>query len=156
MRSVICAVLLAAAAIGSASAQGDELTPQQAERYQKLVNELRCLVCQNQSIADSSAPLAADLREQVLHQIQSGRSDAEIADYVTARYGDFVLYRPPFKASTWLLWLGPFALLLLALGVAVVFVRRRVRPAPVSPPDAARNAERLRRLLDEGSREERR
>ena len=139
-------------AMGIASAQADDLTPQQAERYQKLVNELRCLVCQNQSIADSNAPLAADLREQVHSQIRAGRSDAEITEYVTARYGDFVLYRPPFKATTWLLWLGPFALLLLALGVALVFVRRRARGVPAAAPDA----DKLRRLLEESSREERR
>ncbi len=126
----------------------DALLPQQAQRYQALVNELRCLVCQNQSIADSNAPLAADLRDQVRSQILAGRTDAEITDYVTARYGDFVLYRPPFKPATWLLWLGPFALLLVGLGVAGVFVARRAHRTPAAAPDP----ERLRRLLDEESR----
>lgn len=149
---VLAVVFVLALGIGSAHAQVDDLTPQQAERYQKMVNELRCLVCQNQSIADSSAPLAADLREQVHSQLRAGRSDAEIMEYVTARYGDFVLYRPPFKATTWLLWLGPFALLVLALTVALMFARRRARRAPAAAPDA----DRLRRLLEEESEKERR
>jgi cytochrome c-type biogenesis protein CcmH len=113
-------------------------------RYRALIAELRCLVCQNQSIAESNAPLAADLRDQVHAQIAAGKSDAEIADFVTARYGDFVLYRPPFKLRTWLLWLGPFALLLVAALAAMRFLRRS-RPAAAAPPDPAA----LRKLLDE-------
>ncbi len=124
--------------------ESETLTAEQQQRYQQLVNELRCLVCQNQSIADSDAPLAADLRDQVHRQLVAGRSNAEIRRYLTDRYGDFVLYRPPFKASTWLLWLGPFALLLVALAVAVGFVRKR-KPAGPSAVDPAR----LQRLLDE-------
>ncbi|SFF45641.1 cytochrome c-type biogenesis protein CcmH [Fontimonas thermophila] len=131
-----------------AAAQDASFTPEQAQRYQRLVGELRCLVCQNQSIADSNAPLAADLREQVRTQILAGHSDDQIRSYVTARYGDFVLYRPPFKPTTWLLWLGPFLLLALALTVAGIFVRRRTRAAPGGEPDR----EHLRRLLDEESR----
>ena len=131
--------------------EADALDPSQQQRYQKLVNELRCLVCQNQSIADSDAPLAADLRTQVHRQLAAGRSDAEISEYVTERYGDFVLYRPPFKRSTWLLWLGPFALLAVALLLAWIFVRRRRPRAAVAnaPVDAAR----LQRLLDEERRQ---
>ncbi len=98
------------------------LTEGQEARYKAWINQLRCLVCQNQTIADSNAPLAADLREQVHNQIIAGRSDEEIRSYVTARYGDFVLYSPPLKRSTWLLWLAPFALLALAL----TFVMRRL------------------------------
>lgn len=124
----------------------EELSPQDLVRYQKMTQELRCLVCQNQNIADSDAPLAADLREQLRRQIADGRSDAQITDYLTARYGDFVLYRPPFKPSTWLLWLGPFGVLLLALMVALRFARRH-RAAALPPP--AQDAERLRRLIDE-------
>ncbi len=131
-----------------AMAQATELEGVEADRYQGMINQLRCLVCQNQTIADSNAPLAQDLRDQVRTQIQSGRSDAEIIDYVTARYGDFVLYRPPFKRSTWLLWGGPFALLLGALAIAVSLMRRG-RQRPVS---AAVDPDRLRKLLDEESR----
>jgi cytochrome c-type biogenesis protein CcmH len=113
-------------------------------RYRRLIDELRCLVCQNQTIADSSAPLAADLRTQVKAQIDAGRSDAEIVEYLTSRYGDFVLYRPPFKARTWLLWLGPFGVLVLAGVAAATFIRRS--PAPVG--DAAASADDVRRILE--------
>ncbi len=103
--------------------------------------ELRCLVCQNQSIADSNADLAVDLRRQIREQLGSGRSEGEVRDYMVQRYGDFVLYRPPLKASTLLLWGGP--LLLLALGV--VLLVRRIRSAgrqatPLSDGERARAA----------------
>ena len=100
-------------------------------RFQALTKQLRCLVCQNESLADSNAPLAADLRHDVFEQMQAGKSDAEIKDWLTARYSDFVLYDPPLHAATWLLWFGP-ALVLLAGGVAIfLIVRRRARAAPV-------------------------
>ncbi|MGB1560114.1 MAG: cytochrome c-type biogenesis protein [Sinimarinibacterium flocculans] len=143
--AVLSAALLAAGALVPAHAQSDGLSAAQAERYQALVTELRCLVCQNQSIADSNAPLAADLREQVREQILAGRSDAQIHDYVTERYGDFVLYRPPFKPSTWLLWFGPFLLLAAALAVALRFAKRRATPQTPPPVDR----ERLQRLLED-------
>jgi cytochrome c-type biogenesis protein CcmH len=92
-----------------------------------LSNELRCLVCQNQTIADSSAPLAEDLRNQVREKMRQGASDSQIIDFMVERYGDFVLYRPPFKATTFLLWFGP--LLLLAAG-SIVLLRRLVRRRP--------------------------
>lgn len=88
------------------------------ERMYRLQQELRCLVCQNQSIADSHAPLAADLRNELERLMREGRSDDEIREWMVSRYGDFVLYRPPFKPTTWALWLGPFVLL--ALGGIVV------------------------------------
>ena len=89
--------------------------------------ELRCLVCQNQTIADSNAELAVDLRQQVREQLQQGRSQAEILDYMTARYGDFVLYRPPLKASTVLLWFGPWLLLVGGLATLGFILYRRSR-----------------------------
>jgi len=95
--------------------------PALEQRVMAVSAELRCLVCQNQTIADSSAPLAEDLRNQVREKIRQGASDSEIVDYMVARYGDFVRYRPPFKLTTALLWFGP--LLLLAAGF-VVLVRR--------------------------------
>jgi len=88
------------------------LSEQQQHREMKLANELRCLVCQNQSIAESNAPLALDLRGQIREQIAAGQTDAQIMDYMTARYGDFVRYRPVFKPQTVLLWLGPALLLM--------------------------------------------
>jgi cytochrome c-type biogenesis protein CcmH len=101
--------------------------PALEQRVMALSNELRCLVCQNQTIADSSAPLAEDLRNQVREKIRQGASDSQIIDFMVERYGDFVLYRPPFKATTFLLWFGP--LLLLAAG-SIVLLRRLVRRRP--------------------------
>ncbi|MDD3762604.1 MAG: cytochrome c-type biogenesis protein CcmH [Nevskiales bacterium] len=141
----VVAAMLLLAVCGQAAAQ-DDLAPPQQERYRVLINELRCLVCQNQTIADSNAPLAADLRDQVHAQIVAGRSDAEIIDYVTARYGDFVLYRPPFKRSTWLLWVGPFALLAVGLVGAMAFLRRRRRDAVTAQ---SVDPERLREILED-------
>ena len=96
-------------------------------RMTAVASELRCLVCQNQTIADSHAALAVDLRQQVREMIQRGDSDAQIIDYMTARYGDFVLYRPPLKATTVLLWFGPALMLLIGSVVLVVLLRRRQR-----------------------------
>lgn len=122
------------------------LLPTQAERerFHALAEELRCLVCQNQTLADSDAALAADLRREVEELMLAGRSDDEIKAYLVQRYGDFVLYRPPVQRNTWLLWLGPFALLL--VGAFVWWrVQRRGRPATAPSPDL----DRARRLLDE-------
>lgn len=101
--------------------------PALEQRVMTLASELRCLVCQNQTIADSNAPLAEDLRNQVREKMRQGSSDSEILAYMVARYGDFVLYRPPFKLTTVLLWFGP--LLLLAGGFAVL-LRRVLRRRP--------------------------
>jgi cytochrome c-type biogenesis protein CcmH len=98
-------------------------------RIRELEEKLRCLVCQNQTLADSGAELAGDLRRQVREQVAAGRSDEEIVKFLVQRYGDFVLYDPPFKASTALLWIGPFVLLLGAAVVLIVTLRRR-RNAP--------------------------
>lgn len=136
---VIAACLLPLAGMAA------ELDADQEQRYRRFTQELRCLVCQNQNIADSNAPLANDLREQVKAQILAGRSDAEITRYVTDRYGDFVLYNPPFKASTAALWAAPFVLLALALGVAWRLLRR-ARGASVSPPVVDEAS--LKRLLE--------
>ena len=100
-------------------------SPELADRYRGLVEEIRCLVCQNQSIADSNADLARDLRDKVDEMLREGRSDEEILAYMAARYGNFVRYRPPFDAATALLWCGPFVLALAALAGLVVRVRRR-------------------------------
>ena len=117
-----------------AHAQTPGLDAAQEARYHQLINELRCLVCQNQTIAESTAPLAIDLREQVQKQLAAGKSNAEITTYLTDRYGDFVLYRPPFKASTALLWIGPFLLLLGALIAALRWMRSTRKPAVAPRP----------------------
>jgi cytochrome c-type biogenesis protein CcmH len=123
------------------------LDAQQELRYQALSLELRCLVCQNQNIADSHAPLAEDLRNQVRTQLAAGRSDEQIKQYMTDRYGDFVLYKPPFKWETMLLWLGPALLVMLGLSVALLRLRRRTQDKTSVAPDA----EQLKKLLDENS-----
>jgi cytochrome c-type biogenesis protein CcmH len=116
-------------------------TPAVEVRVQKLSEELRCLVCQNQSLADSSADLAIDLKNQVREQIKQGASDQQVIDFMTARYGDFVLYRPPLKATTLLLWFGPG--LLLIGGLIALFMRLRRRAQGAAEP-ALTDAERAR------------
>ncbi|MEP6938422.1 MAG: cytochrome c-type biogenesis protein [Rudaea sp.] len=98
-------------------------------RFQQLTRQLRCLVCQNQDLADSDAPLAGDLRRQVFEMMHAGKSDAEIKDYLVARYNDFVLYDPPLKPGTWLLWFTPLALVLIGAFVLARIVRARARQA---------------------------
>lgn len=103
-------------------------------RVQRMATDLRCLVCQNESIAGSHADLAVDLRRQIREQARAGRSDEEIVEFLVDRYGDFILYRPPFKPSTWVLWVGPFALLAFAAALLLraVVRRRRGASAPLS------------------------
>jgi cytochrome c-type biogenesis protein CcmH len=124
-------------------------------RLKKLEGELRCLVCQNQTLADSNASLAEDLRREVRDLARSGKDDAEIRAYLVARYGDFVLYDPPLKRTTWLLWLGPFALL--AAGGALWWTLLRRMNAPnrrgsASMASAAKAEARGRALLDDDER----
>lgn len=95
------------------------------ERYEALLEEIRCLVCQNQSLSDSNAELAQDLRKEVYDMINTGKDDNEITQFLVERYGDFVLYRPPLKGNTWLLWFGPFLLLLIASISAVMIIRKQ-------------------------------
>ena len=121
------------------------LSAEQASRFETFTHELRCLVCQNQNIAESQAPLAQDLRQKVSEQLRQGKTDAEIVGWLTERYGDYVLYRPPFRASTFLLWAGPFLLVLVALVLVLRFVRKSPPPAAASPVDEAA----LQRLLAE-------
>lgn len=116
--------------------------PALEHRVMALAAELRCLVCQNQTIADSNAPLAEDLRNQVREKMRQGASDSQIIDFMVERYGDFVLYRPPVKATTLLLWFGP--LLLVAAGLLVLLRRLRRRPEPEL---TTAERERARKLL---------
>ncbi|HEX8011443.1 MAG TPA: cytochrome c-type biogenesis protein [Casimicrobiaceae bacterium] len=122
------------------------------ERLKKLETGLRCLVCQNQTLAESNADLAADLRREVRELALAGKSDDEIRAYLVARYGDFVLYSPPLKGTTWLLWLGPFALLAGGGALWWLILRRRERGAGSAATDSDPQAElRARKLLDEQS-----
>ena len=113
-------------------------------RVTNLAHELRCLVCQNQTIAESNAPLAVDLRNQIREQLAAGKSEAQVLDFMVERYGDFVLYRPPLKASTVLLWVGPFAFLVIGFYLLARFLRRRHIPEPqLSEAERARAAKLL-------------
>lgn len=125
--------------------------PALATRYDALLTELRCMVCQNQTLKDSHAELAQDLRNEVRRLLEHGDNDVQIRGYLVARYGDFVLYKPPLKKSTWLLWLGPFALLAIALLVVWLIGRRRqTPPAPLDSAESARLAKALAEQTGEG------
>jgi cytochrome c-type biogenesis protein CcmH len=147
LRLLAILLLLAAPALAQDRPLPD---PAQEARARELSHELRCLVCQNQSIADSNAPLAADLRQIVRERIAAGDSDDQVRDYLVSRYGDWVLLDPPFKLTTYALWIGP-ALLLLVGGIGVrLWLTRQAKRADVAP--AALSAEeeaRLARLLEQ-------
>ncbi|MEZ5848545.1 MAG: cytochrome c-type biogenesis protein [Geminicoccaceae bacterium] len=145
MRAIVALIVMLLAAVPSlAGVTPDEILddPALEERARSLGRELRCLVCQNQSIDDSDADLARDLRILVRERLESGDSDQQVRDYLVARYGEFVLLKPPVQASTWLLWAGPFALLLAgAVGVGT-FMRRH--PVGMTEPSPLSNDERAR------------
>jgi cytochrome c-type biogenesis protein CcmH len=157
--AVIIGLALAFAAAGGAAKEAEPAAAEPAleARMLAITAELRCLVCQNQTIADSHSGLADDLRREVREQLRKGSTDAQIVQYMTDRYGDFVRYRPPFKASTALLWVGPAVLLLGGIAVLLTVLRRRQKlaadafepddfdqleladqQAPGLPPDAQR------------------
>jgi cytochrome c-type biogenesis protein CcmH len=141
--SRLARIALALAFVASAHAAVDPLPFKdraQELRFQNLTKQLRCLVCQNESLNDSSAPLAADLRRDVFEQMQAGRSDIEIKQWLTARYSDFVLYDPPLRGGTWLLWFGPLLVLLGGGAAILAIVRRRARAANSAPTAVARPA----------------
>ncbi|HUP93574.1 MAG TPA: cytochrome c-type biogenesis protein [Burkholderiales bacterium] len=140
----VFALLFAVQCVGAAEAAPAAGNPQVEKRVMTLAEELRCLVCQNQSLADSHADLAVDLRNQVREKVKQGMSDRQIVDYMVERYGDFVLYRPPVKMTTLLLWFGP--LLLVLIGVAVLYRTVKMRPAAVPPLSDAEH-ERAQHLL---------
>jgi cytochrome c-type biogenesis protein CcmH len=127
---LLCASL--AWAVDSAPAFADA---QLQARYEALTHQLRCLVCQNETIADSGATLAADLRRELREQLAAGNSDEQVLKFMTDRYGAFVLYKPPFEQRTWLLWLGPALFLLIGAAVAVRIVLQRARLAALQPDD---------------------
>ena len=148
---VFATFLGSTAAIASSTTEAALAADPVAEkRLQGLSEELRCLVCQNQNIADSNAELAQDLRREIRSMIQAGKSDKEIIDFMVTRYGDFVLYRPPVKGITLLLWGGPIALLLLGLFVLQRYLRQRARRMADDRPLSAADAGRADALLKEG------
>ena len=154
MKYLILALALAfstpALAVNPDEMLGD---PQQEQRARDLGRDLRCLVCQNQSIDDSDAELARDLRVIVRERIKKGDSDDQVVKFVTDRYGDYVLLKPPFKPVTYFLWIGPAVILVLAVFAALSFYRRRASD-PVAPPElSADESRRLAKLMkeDDGS-----
>lgn len=159
MRKLILGVLLMTALLVTMLRMGfaAEALPAAADpvleaRMLTLANELRCLVCQNETLAASQASLAVDLKNQIRDKMRAGESDEAIMTYLVARYGDFVLYRPPFKATTLLLWLGPFGLLVIAIGVLVYSVRRR-RHETDRPLDENQQA-RARQILNDSEQQQ--
>ena len=155
MRRVLLVAGLAATLLMTAAAAQTPADAALDARLKTLSEELRCLVCQNQTLADSTAPLAEDLRREVRELAQQGKTDAEIKQYLVARYGDFVLYKPPVKPTTWILWFGPFAFLLGGGLIWFVVLRRRRRGGrddnepPATVHVDGEQAERARRLLDD-------
>jgi len=129
-RALVATLMLAASVLAAAKeAPPEAADPALEARMVRITSELRCLVCQNQTIADSNAGLAVDLRRETREMLKQGKSDAEVVDYMTARYGDFVLYRPPLRAKTALLWFGPALLLLIGGAVLFLTLQRRSRMA---------------------------
>jgi len=125
--------------------------PQAEARLKALAVELRCLVCQNQTLADSNAPLAEDLRREVREMIAKNMSDQEIIDFLVERYGDFVLYRPPLRVTTTLLWIGPFLLLAIGGAALILAVRRRQKTLPEAVVSEA-DHKRVEHLLSDGAK----
>ena len=148
MKHLLLVVLMMFASLahaGEAAPLADD--PVLEARLNKLAEELRCLVCQNESLAGSRADLAQDLRREVRDKMRQGMSDAQIKTYLVERYGDFVLYRPPVKSSTWLLWFGPFLLLGGGIGGFIYFLQRRRKTLTDAPLSAEEEA-RVKSLLD--------
>jgi cytochrome c-type biogenesis protein CcmH len=146
LAAVLLALLLAMpfAHAGEALPAADD--PVLEERVNSLAQLLRCLVCQNQTIADSHADLAVDLKKQIREQLKQGRSEKQVADFMVQRYGEFVLYKPPVKETTWLLWFGPLVLLIAGLAVLILKLRRRRDVPDVALTEADRA--RARGLLE--------
>ena len=143
---LICCLLINATGITSFAAieQVEFDTPKLEQRYKSLIDELRCVVCQNQNLADSNAQLAKDLRAITANMLQEGASDKEVKQFMRERYGDFVLYDPPFNISTAFLWLGPLVLLLAVLCTLFVYIRRRQEDEILKPAHASNEAERIK------------
>lgn len=139
--TVLVLALLAFVALGAQAREAVPMADDEAveQRLIAIADELRCLVCQNESLAGSRADLAQDLRREIRGLIKAGKTDAEIFDFLVVRYGDFVLYRPPFKPSTWLLWVAPFTLLTAGIGGLTWFLRHR-KPGAAPPLSAAERA----------------
>ena len=147
MKSLL-AILICLSLSLAASAGFITVAPEYEERYEKTLSELRCLVCQNQTVAESPAGLADDFRLEVKEMLERGATDEEILTFMSERYGDFVLYNPPVKARTYILWVGPFVLLIGGIMVAVMLVRKRATNI-LSNELTEQDKQRLKSLLDD-------
>lgn len=156
MKRFALQVLLLCSLVGAVAAQTAQPLaedPEIEKRLQALSQELRCLVCQNETLADSRAGLAEDLRREIREQMKAGKSDKEIVAFLTARYGDFVLYRPRVTPTTYLLWFGPFVLL--AVGLVFLYRQLKQRRAQITQqPLTAQDRRRLEELLETPSEKE--
>ena len=144
--------MFAGQAVSDVAESMSDLDPAMQERFKKLASELRCLKCQNQTIYDSKAGLADDLKKQIKTQIKEGRDDQEIIDYLVARYGDFVRYRPEVNTFTMLLWIGPFLLLVIGVASLIIHIRRRqqlIQDDPLTEEETRR----VQSLINQGSGE---
>jgi len=139
-------LLIFSGAVNAAISVFEFDTDEQTLRYQKLIAELRCLVCQNQNLADSNAELAVDLKTIVHQKILAGETDQQILSFMTDRYGDFVLYNPPLKTSTLLLWLGPTVFLILGLFVVILYIKKSKRDSVAQLSQQQR--ENIRQMLE--------
>jgi len=144
-------LLIATPQVFAKEATSMAVDPEMEKVVNKISSELRCLVCQNQTIADSHAELAVDLKNQVREMVKEGQTQDQIVDYMVKRYGDFVRYRPPMKASTVLLWVGPFLLLLIGLTVLVINLRKRLKLEKDDGDLSSEENKRLKSLLESGS-----
>ena len=149
LASLFIGALLPAGSFAAVFEPREFSSPQHEVRYKQLTAELRCLVCQNQNVADSDAPLAQDLRREVFRMLNENNTDAQIMDYMVQRYGDFVLYRPPVKPLTLALWAGPFVLAILGLLLLWRVMKRRRAATATQAPLSADDRERLRKLIAE-------
>lgn len=150
MKWLLLIILLVPCLAGAEEARPLADNPQAEARLKHLAVELRCLVCQNQTLADSNAPLAEDLRREVREMIAKDMSDKDIIEFLVTRYGDFILYRPPLKATTTLLWLGPFVLLIAGVAALVLALRRRQKKL-VDLSLSEDERKRVAQLLSEGA-----
>src|SRR5207245_1542082 len=145
--SILILVLISLAAPARAKEAKPNEDPRIEQRMRALTEQLRCLVCQNETLADSRADLAEDLRKEIREQMKAGKSDQEIIAFLTQRYGDFVLYKPPVKSTTYLLWFGPFVLLFAGTGVLYLYLKKRrelIDDQPLTADERTREEEILR------------
>src|SRR4030095_3121870 len=143
---IVCCLLFSSSGFALAKEAQPNEDPKIEQRMKTLTEQLRCLVCQNETLADSRADLAEDLRKQIREQIKAGKTDPEILAFLTDRYGDFVLYNPPVKKTTYLLWFGPFILLIAGTTVLYRYLKRR-RELISDPPLTSAERERAEEIL---------